>query len=273
MSKILVSLSSVPKRFGSTLPVVLKELEKQSLSCDFLLCIPIIYRKWGPIEEDDIGLLPNHITLYRPSEDFGPATKLLGALEYANGRGYDTIITVDDDVVFSDPQYLEYLAGFHNIARDVCWTVGGIKLSAWPYHNRFGLQYDRKFERIDAVRGVTGTVYPAEKLLASTLPFQLRKRLPDGIFHDDDAYFGAVLHQMNIPLYAIPMMPGNIVKELDGSNESAVAENAELPRTLNESRIFRYMATKNLIGHGHFRRKLPRGLRKNLKEYIASFSV
>jgi len=271
MSNILVSLSSVPKRFGNTLPIVLRELDKQSLRCDFLLCIPQAYRKWGAVEEADIGPLPNHITLYRPSEDFGPATKLLGALEYANGRGYDAIITVDDDVVFSNPKYLEYLAGFHDVSKDVCWTVGGIKLSSWPYHNRFGLQYDRRFQQVDAVRGVTGTVYPADKLLASSLPFQLRKELPDGVFHDDDAYFGSVLHQLNVPLFAIPMMPGNVVKELDGSNESAVAEKAELPRTLNESRIFRYMAKKNLIGHGHFRGKMPRDLRDAVEEYVASF--
>lgn len=271
MPKVLVSLTSVPKRLKSSLPIVLEELGKQSLDCDILLCVPHTYRKWGTVSAHDIGPLPEYVTLYRPSEDFGPATKLLGALEFSKDRDYDAIITVDDDVVFSNSKYLNYLAGFHEISADVCWTVGGIKLGSWPYHNRFGLQYDRRFQQVDAVRGVTGTVYPVKKLMETPLPFELRKQLPSGIFHDDDAYFGAVLYKLGIPLYAVPMMHGNNVVEVDNAGESAVIEKTEEPRTSNESRIFRFMARNHLIGRGHFRKKMPQALRDRLEKYIAEF--
>lgn len=253
--RILVALTTIPRRLKSSVPDVFACLKAQDLEFDVVISVPRTYRKWGAIDESAVSEIPNWVNLHRPTEDFGPATKLLGALEFASNRNYDHIITVDDDVIFSPKNYLSYLAGYSSIDPDAAWTVGGIQLSCWPYHNRFGLRYNSEYCYVNAVRGVAGTVYPVRKLLSSNLPYSLRNKVLSNAFHDDDAYFGAVLHSMDIPIIAVPSHPHGGVVTIASSGESAVAEKQDRDRKTNESEFFRFCVRNKLIGNNLLRRQ------------------
>lgn len=271
MPNFLISLTSVPKRILTSLPAVLDSLCAQTIKAEVVLCLPEIYKKWGRFNSSKLINIPNHIQVYQPKEDYGPATKQLGALEYSKNRDFDYIITIDDDVIFSNKHYLEYLTSFTRLEEDACWTIGGIRLNMWPYHNKFGLQYDYKFKSVDIVRGVSGTVYPLKHLAHSKIPFDLRFSLPEGCFNDDDAYFGAVLYNLGIPIISLPQMPGNCVIELPSSGGSAVVENTFVDRRTNESRIFRHFVRQGMIGHGVFRKSLPPSLVSSLRSHYKTF--
>ena len=266
--KFLVSLTTIPRRAEHDLHVVLQSLKDQDIDADIILNVPVVYRKWGPAPQNIVAALPKGVELNFTSEEYGPATKLLGALELSSIGDYDAVITVDDDVVFSNRGYLSYLAGYFKIDPQNAYTVGGIALQSWPYHNKFGLSYGAQLRFVDAVRGVAGTVYPVAPLINTALPFDLRKECPEGVFHDDDAYFGAVLHKLGVRVVAVPSMPNNTIREVDSNNQSGVAEGQARSRAHNESTLFRAFVRNGMIGHGLLRRRLPPSLHRDFLRHF-----
>lgn len=249
-SNFLISLTSIPRRLDGSLLEVLATLKKQSLKCDILVNIPKAYRKWGPVQ-----LIPSvlrnleDVVVFSPSVDYGPATKLLGALEYIQDRPEIThVITVDDDMLIDDPKHLAYLAKYSEILPDCAITFGGIKLEKFPFRHGDGLTYERKFSFVDAPAGYKGVLYPMQRLRNSRVPFEFSNNLPPGVFNDDDAYFGIVLSTLNIPLFAIPKRPrGSEIKSSPMEGGSAVVELAQKERTQNEMEIFQFA-----VSHGYF---------------------
>lgn len=173
-----------------------------------------------------------------PSEDYGPATKLLGALEYTQAhQQYERIITFDDDVVPRVSSHLRHLMRCATIFPECAVTINGIELVAPPYRAGAGLSYRSRLRAVHAPAGYKAVAYPVRQMATSNTPFALRNELPKGVFHDDDAYFGIVLAKMGIPLIAVP---GRGVNSLTNDGGSAVVEQTGMDRRDNEMEIFRH---------------------------------
>jgi hypothetical protein len=115
---VLISLTSVPRRFDGALLEILGRLKSQHLQCEILLNIPRLYRKWGAVHVPDNLTKMKGVTVFSPTRDYGPGTNLLGALEYIqNRRDITHIITVDDDIVIEDDCHLHYLAAHARVFR------------------------------------------------------------------------------------------------------------------------------------------------------------
>lgn len=269
---VLVSLTTIPRRAeGTSLIETIGHLLQQDISCEILINIPHEYRKWGAFELPSfLDGMPG-ITIHRPSTDYGPATKLLGALEYVRSRPeIDHIVTVDDDICFQDTRHLRYLVTYARALPEHAVTVGGIRLKHEPYSSGDGLKYKNAFRYVDVPAGYKGVVYPVDKLGASQLPFELKDGLIEGVFHDDDAYFGIVLSQLGVPLIAVPERLGVPRRsEARGGGVSGVQEKATVDRRVNEGEIFRYARERNLIGSLSQRKMLPMPvLRQALGVYL-----
>jgi len=201
-----------------------------------LVNIPARYRKWGDAAPPT-GIERDGVVVYRPSQDYGPATKLLGALEYCRDRpGIKYIITVDDDFVPRTRGHIQYLLKCARALPGAAVTIGGILLDREPFRSKDGIKYDQRLRRVHAPAGFRGVVYPADAL-RNTVAFELMASLPEGIFHDDDAYFGCVLSVLGVPLVAVPGRPK--MYEAAGAGTSAVAEHTSLHRIDNEMEIYR----------------------------------
>jgi hypothetical protein len=264
---VLISLTSIPRRFDGALPEILARLKRQRLECEIILNIPRIYRKWGAVSVPRALAKMKGVTLFSPTRDYGPGTKLLGALEYIHDRPDIThIITVDDDIVIEDDCHLQYLAAHARVFPDFAITFGGIKLERFPFRFGDGLSYLHKFKFVDCVWGWRGVLYPVRRLLDSRLPFTFFENLPAGVFFDDDVYFGIVLSMLEIPLFAIPMrLPGGIgvrVSRLEGG--SAVQELIEKERTLNEAEILQYAYNAGYLSFTIANRKRQLTLKEQL---------
>jgi glycosyltransferase involved in cell wall biosynthesis len=258
MKKIVVSLTSIPRRFETSLPQVIDSLLSQDTQFEIVINIPLIYAKWGAPDIPRNIAANRGVNIFRPSEDFGPATKLLGALQYCKGRNdVDYIITVDDDIVIMQRDYIRYLAACAAACPGAAVTIGGIALRHFPYSNKGGLKYRCKLKYVDIPAGYRGVSYPAKTLLGSRVPFDLKNDLPPGIFHDDDAYFGMVLDKLGIPLVAIPRKRGRGNHSAEGAGGSAVAEFADKERADNESELFQYA-----VEAGFFNRTKRNGSRR-----------
>jgi hypothetical protein len=230
--QIIVSLTSVPARFQQSLPRAIESLQRQTLQCPILLNIPKHYDKWGSVA--DVPRFDG-VTLYTPCKDYGPATKLLGALEYVRDhREISHVITVDDDIIYQK-HHIAYLAGSAAVLRHVAITNGGEALIRYPFRSHDGVKYRNAFCFVDVPSGYRGVVYPLEHLRDSDLPFALSSNLPKGVFNNDDAYFGMMLSLLGIPLFALPWTPVNL-SQMTGV-ASAVQDQAE-DRIENKKKFF-----------------------------------
>ncbi len=98
MSQVIVSLSTIPPRFGQIQPT-LRSLINQSTRADrVLLYIPDRYRRF-PDWSGRLPEVPEGVEIRRTADDLGPATKvLIAAREF---RGSDTeIVFCDDDRIY-----------------------------------------------------------------------------------------------------------------------------------------------------------------------------
>lgn len=252
--KILVSMTTIPHRMPAA---VHRSLDSAvSLGLDVVLSVPRSYRKWGEVEVPDSLISRGDIVLHRPEEDFGPATKLLGALDWLDEPGgYTHILTLDDDMRYREP-FLPVgvlLSAAMAQKQPTVITFGGIRLEFPPYHHDAGLAY-HNVGFVDAVAGFRGVLYPLDAIWPNReVFFELRHRLPPGIFHDDDCYFGIVLSSLGIPIWAVPsdipqigLSQRSMVWDAD-AGVSGVASNTTMPRKQNESELFSFAVEHGLL--------------------------
>ncbi len=90
---LVVTLSSVPPRFGR-IGATLRSLAAQGADA-VLLYIPRAYRRF-PDWDGRLPEVPAGVEIRRCAEDWGPATKLLGALADFSGQEVDLLFCDDD---------------------------------------------------------------------------------------------------------------------------------------------------------------------------------
>jgi len=246
MEKYIISLTSIPRRLDKCIFLTIEQLKKQSIKCKILINIPYKYKKWGEYKvNNNMFIDDEQVIIYRSLQDYGPATKLLGALEYIkNKKEIEYIITVDDDIIFNSDKVIETLIKKSEENKNCAITFYGIKLLHHPYRYLDGLKYNN-IGYVDIPAGYMGVLYPCEKLINNNIIFNYMENLPVGIFNDDDAYFGIILSILKIPLLSLKKICD--VKLAEHCGESAVCENTSIHRITNEMEIFQYAVEHNLL--------------------------
>eukprot|EP00457_Paulinella_chromatophora_P001806 gb/GEZN01001808.1/.p1 GENE.gb/GEZN01001808.1/~~gb/GEZN01001808.1/.p1 ORF type:complete len:718 (-),score=77.46 gb/GEZN01001808.1/:147-2300(-) len=109
LPRIVLSLTTVPQRI-KYLPAMLADLKSRSLHFDTIyLSLPEKLNRSGEVYEVPDWLLHDpDVTLLRPARDFGPATKVLPAVqaELKAGRPHTRIVVMDDDMMLRDQELL-----------------------------------------------------------------------------------------------------------------------------------------------------------------------
>jgi hypothetical protein len=239
---LLLSISTVPPRFQDILPEVLDSLRE--VECKKIVLIPKRYLKWGVPKIPSSIIERQDIEVVMPKLDYGPATKLLGAIEYARLHNQFThILTLDDDAYYTRP--LDLIKRFKDIAAlraNEVLTIGGIKIVSHPYAYRNGLMI-HNHGHVDLVTGCDGVLYPLS-LIDNDLLFSGFDDLPKGIFNDDDLYFGIVLSRLKIPVFSFAttkeIRKQNPIKHVWQNSFSAVQFGVDLSRVTNQMQIIQY---------------------------------
>jgi len=123
--RIVLTLTSIPPRF-SNLPRKFREIYTQSVLPDRIeLNIPDHYRRF-PGEVPSLPELPEWVEVRRCRTDYGPATKVLPAVE--RWRGSETDLLVTDDDRAQDRQWVERLCTSrserpHDIISERGWEI------------------------------------------------------------------------------------------------------------------------------------------------------
>ncbi len=248
----LISLTSIPRRLDKCIKILIDNLKKQNFKCNIIINIPKYYKKWGEYSFNNIFENDKSIIIYNPTKDYGPATKLIGALEYikfTNNKDIKYIITVDDDWIFNNYNIFSILVKNSKKYQNCAITFGGVKLEHYPYKCKDGLKYNN-IGRVHSPAGYLGVLYPIEKFKTNNIIFTYMNNLPNGIFNDDDVYFGIILSLMNIKLIAINSVINPI--PISEAGISAVEEQVDMPRILNEMNLYQYAIKNNLLFLNNF---------------------
>lgn len=265
-ARILISLTTIPPRMDSAVHGALDAAV--SSGHDVILSVPRSYRKWGACDIPASLAAREDIILHRPDEDFGAATKLMGALDWLDDPGdYTHILTFDDDCWYPEPllPISVLLTAARAQKQPTVVTFGGIRLDHPPYRRGDGLTYDN-VGHVDVVAGFRGVLYPLEAIWPAREEFlELRHRLPAGVFNDDDAYFGMVLASRRIPIWAVPTVIPEIglskksMATAPEGDESGVASGAAIPREENEAQLFRHAVAQGILPNPFVPRPSPLG--------------
>jgi len=105
LQKYAISFTTTQIRIPKIIPM-LDSITKQTIQPNIILLnIPKSIVVPDKISE---YCKTNDITINFLNNDYGPATKLLGALKYSNINDYDVIITVDDDICYPKTMIKHY---------------------------------------------------------------------------------------------------------------------------------------------------------------------
>jgi hypothetical protein len=186
--KAVISLTTIPDRIGRIGPVV-ASLVAQGLPV-YVWAVAKVARS-----ETRLTRVPSFPgASVEVVADRGPLTKLLPALE----RGFDVILTADDDVLYG----AGWAAGLLEWADLLDGALGyrGRVLRDGHYSGSELVQYRRtdKPRRVDIVTGVFGALYRREMFAASI--HDEWKRWPT----NDDLVITAHLQRRGIPRYVVP---------------------------------------------------------------------
>ncbi len=94
----IISLSSIPPRFAKLAPTLNSLVDQVGPINEIRLYIPKRYRRF-PEYDGSLPAVPDGITLVRPDDDMGPASKVLFAAREFRGKDAQ-ILFCDDDKVF-----------------------------------------------------------------------------------------------------------------------------------------------------------------------------
>lgn len=223
------------------------------MKCKIIVNIPFEYKKWKNIDINiPDSILDDNSIIVNRCKDYGPATKLLGAIDYLNNKNIMNdikhIITIDDDIIYNDFLHIEKLIKNSEIYPNCAIAVSNITLNNAPYRCGNGLLYNIN-GLCDAPGGVGGVLYPIYLFDKNQfyLDSSFINTLPNGIFNDDDAYFGIILSIMNIPIQGVTNGFNLDIQTIQCGGESAVAENVEINRIDNESNIYNFAVLNKLL--------------------------
>lgn len=250
----IISLTSIPRRFDTCLPGVIESLKRQSVRYTIVLNIPTEYIKWkGEVKIPEWITNDPDIVIFRPKKDYGPVTKLLGALEYIETRPeIKYIITVDDDIEFLYENHIERIKEVSSRRPDEVLTHSGIRLEHYPYRFRNGLGYDNYCCYVDVPAGFFGVLYPVKRLLENAHLFKddFINTLPSGVFHDDETFMAIVCGIAGIPIYSYKGEHAVMVRATyDGG--SAISEQMGRDRVDNECEIYQFAVNKGYLPNKH----------------------
>jgi hypothetical protein len=143
---ILISVTTVPRRINTCLRTAIQSIKNQSVKCKIIINVPIHYSKW---KDSDIHIPEEFfrddlIIVNRSQRDYGPSTKLLGAIEYLNDKHheYKFVITMDDDIEYKDKYHIEKI--IKNIQKNPSYVNAIHSINVIPNQHGCILSYNNK---------------------------------------------------------------------------------------------------------------------------------
>lgn len=231
----IISLSSIPPRFATLAPT-LDSLVKQRGSIDAIhLYIPKHYRRF-PQYDGSLPEVPAGVTIMRPEEDLGPASKVLFAAAALQGKNAQ-ILFCDDDKIFA-PNWADELFSVQSARPGECVALTGKVISVSQGKSNALLPKARRASKtnlllrirrlrhkllsimsgseiarpmghavaragyVDILQGLGGAVIRPEFF------DEVAYKIPEVVWAVDDVWLSGMLARKNIPIW----LPANVAE-------------------------------------------------------------
>jgi hypothetical protein len=204
--RVIASLSTVPDRIGNLGPTIRSLLEQTRPPDEIVLAIPeFSIREQRPyIVPKDISRLPRVRVLHCP-EDWGPATKFIGAIqdELAAGRQNTLIMVLDDDRIYPRDAletYLYYSEQLPNAA--LCFRGAAMPSTLdWDDAKMIYGKDIREPRRVAVITGCGSYLVQPRFFDRSLWDYS---GAPSVAFHIDDIWISAWLSRGRVKRYVVP---------------------------------------------------------------------
>lgn len=206
--EIYISLSTIPSRFKNIEKTIISIQNQTILPHKIILNIPNSYKRFKQtITEKEMRKLKNKcnhlLEINRTQYDYGPGTKLLGALEIIkNPNSY--VLLVDDDIVYH-PKTLEMFIK-SNVMKE------GMAASMNVYNLHFEIINPKGF---DIGQGWTGFFIPSS-IKDDIFKFYDLIKNEGRVFFDDDIWISYYLYKKGIHIRPIEKLEHKEYNIIDG---------------------------------------------------------
>lgn len=244
MTRVVFTLTTLPSRVNHILPI-LKSLYNQTIKPDDIyLTVPMRSRRLGKGYD-----IPENVrdlcTIVTVKKDYGPITKILGALIMENDP--DTIIiTVDDDIIYPK-NMIETFLSYHKKYPNEALGSSGLSLggSLFKYSIKFNqkksdywftMSVAKEGKKVDIIYGYAGALY-VRKFFPSFKIFQkyLKCIMNDkDLFRNDDVTLSYFLNKDGIKRRLVNMPEVENVKRENALSDDTLGFFRSLQRAVEK---------------------------------------
>lgn len=228
----VISLTSIPTRFGY-LPTIVEKLLEQEGSPTVYVCIPDKYNRFPDMEVVPPVFNSDRVKVLR-GKDYGPATKFIApALVLPDD---EKIVYLDDDTGYP-PNLVKVLSMF----KDGVWGLSGFTFSEY-----FSGNVSRATKEVDVIEGYGGVCIQA-KIIKNNLE-KILEMLE--LTYNDDMALSNVLHFLGVPIRTVVSSACNLsmIRQYTyGFEKDALHfNNGEGSHVENNKRILKTFSDKNV---------------------------
>jgi hypothetical protein len=145
MDRLIISLTTIPPRF-KVIHETLQSLVSQSVKPEAIhLYLPKEYRRFQ-YEKHEVPEPPAGVSIRYVDADFGPATKILPAVQAYQGQDVK-LLFCDDDKVY-DPDWVQRFLVASKAHPDCCIVEEGGQVSDYSHHAYTGRLQPRSVRRV-----------------------------------------------------------------------------------------------------------------------------
>lgn len=235
--RLVVTCTTLPDRYD-TLLRTLKCVKNQDYIVDAIyVTIPYVAKRLNKTYPDIPKEISDIAKIVRIEQDYGPLTKMYGALYYEKNPN-TIIISLDDDCIYPN-NLISYLVGLSKKEPNVaicgtgCLMGNGIILSSFytnvtyleRYNNFIGFKCPENGRYIDLIHGFAGVLYKRSFFPRKSQLYEKLFKYPlldDNVFCHDDVIISGYLKKNNIKMKTFKNIPSIIS---DVKNEDALSYN------------------------------------------------
>jgi hypothetical protein len=265
--KVIVTLTTIPSRY-KYIKDVLISLKRQSIKPDeIVLSLPLESIRepcegdpYKVTEETIKEFTANGITIWRPSKDYGPATKILGLLEREiskkNSEEEEPLLIVfDDDKIYHIDCVKQLLEGWSRNKDCVVARKGSIIIQLSKKSERY-LSFKKKYDSINRyhetpikgsdiledievslIFGTGGILYRASYFDNYVFDYKKKENnFPEKkLFYTDDIFLSGYLSQKGVIKKVIHFPKNDTINKIDNyrPNKTAVLDFDSKSRIIN----------------------------------------
>jgi hypothetical protein len=233
LNGVVISLTSIPTRFGY-LPKIVEKLLEQEGSPTVYVCIPDKYNRFPDMEVVPPVFTSDRVKVLR-GKDYGPATKFIAPA---------LVIPDDEQIVYldDDTDYPLNLVKILSMFKDGVWGLSGFTFSEY-----FSKNVSRSHAKeVDVIEGYGGVCIQA-KIIKNNLP-KILELLE--LTYNDDMVLSNVLKYLKVPIRTVCVQEcnGGMLRQYQfGFGEDALHfNNGEGTHIENNKRILKIFTDKNV---------------------------